>query len=185
MAEQEIDFLSGQQSKTGKKAKIVHFLKVGSIIVLILYCLLTAAVFSYWFYLNTQGRKAQQEISTKKQKIESLKDIESTQVFLKQRLTALDKFFTNQVKTDLPKILSFFESIKGEARLKQVNLTKEGEITISGGADNALILTDFLKKLEEDDRSKELFSTITLVSTDKQKTGNYLFSVLLEVKGNQ
>ncbi len=185
MAEQEIDFLSEQQSKTGKKAKIVHFLKVGSIIVLILYCLLTAAVFSYWFYLNTQGRKTQQEISIKKQKIESLKDVESVQTFLKQRLAALDKFFTNQAKTDLPEILDFFENIKDEARLKQVNLTKEGEITISGEADNALVLTDFLKKLEEEDQSKKLFSTITLVSSDKQKTGNYLFSILLEVKGKQ
>lgn len=185
MAKQEIDFLSGQQLKTGKKTKIAHFLKVGSIVVLILYCLLTAIVFSYWFYLNTQGRKTQQEINIKKQKIESLENIESTQIFLKQRLTALDKFFTNQVKTDLPKILSFFERVKGETRLKQINLTKEGEVTISGEASNALILTDFLKKLEEDDQSKELFSTITLVSTDKQKTGDYLFSILLEVKGKQ
>jgi len=184
MASQEIDFLSEKQSSASKKAKIIHFLKLGSIIVLIAYCLLTAAIFSYWFYLNSQGKKTEQEIASKKQRIESLSEVETTQIFLKQRLAALEKFFTNQNKTDLPLILSFLDYIKGDARLKQINLTKEGEITISGEADNSLILTGLLKKLEDYDQFKELFSQVTLLSADKQKTGNYLFSISLIVEEN-
>lgn len=178
---QEIDFLRGERPRLAKKLRFFRLLKVGSLVVLLAYCLIVGIIFSYWFYLNRQTAHTNQEISSKKQNISRLKDIESLQIVLKQRLSILERFFSSQKGPNFGSLLKYFDEISDEVALKELTLSKKGEVNLSGESPNAVVLGKFLDRLR-DEKSQDLFSKITLSSLERQDDGNYLFVLQLETK---
>lgn len=178
---QEIDFLKGQRIGKDVKTKFIHSLKVGSFVLILAYCLIVAAIFSYWLFLSRQIDKVNNEIAVKTKKIANLKEVESLQIVFKQRLSNLDKFFSAQKGPNFATLLSFIEQNSKEVKVKELKMA-EGKINFSGLAPNIFILENFLQDLKGESSAK-LFNKITLSSIDRQEDGSYLFNVLLEVKG--
>jgi len=176
----EIDFLKGQRGTTFSKTKLAHTLKVGSIMVLLAYLLVVAAVFSYWFFLERQGVDINREIAAKKTKIESLKEVESLQVVLKQRLSTLDKFFLAQKGTTVDDLLAYIGQVSSQIEIKELKIN-ENKVNLSGSATNILTLENFLQELKNEN-SSVLFSQVILSSLDRQEDGSYFFNLVLEVK---
>ncbi|MCX6725807.1 MAG: hypothetical protein NT052_00615 [Candidatus Shapirobacteria bacterium] len=178
---QEIDFLKGQRSEKEKRIKFLRSLKVGSIIFLIAFILVVGAIFSYRLYLNSQNEKIINESNLKRQKIESLKGLESLQVVLEQRLKALNQFFKEDKRPNFPKILAFFDKISQVVNIKDLNITSDGKMNISGESSDILTLTGFLENLESKE-AQEIFSQITVSSLDKKEKEGYLFVILFQIK---
>jgi hypothetical protein len=177
----EIDFLKGQQVGGAIKTKFLHSLKVGTLVLILAYCLASAAVFSYWLFLSNQTSKVNNEITVKKTKIAALKDVESLQVVLKQRLFSLDKFFSSKKgASNFNNLLAFINQISADITIRELKIA-EDKMDFTGLAPNMMVLENFLKDLKGDE-SSSLFSKITLSSIDRQEDGSYLFSVLLEIK---
>jgi hypothetical protein len=180
---QEIDFLKGQRSEREKRLKLLRSVKVGSIIILMAFVLVVGAVFSYWFYINSQNQKIVKENNIKKTKIETLKELESLQTVLKQRLLTMNKFFKEDKRPQFIKTLTFFSQIPQGIALKELSLTNgDNMVNISGDSTDILNLTAFLEKLESQE-SQDIFSEITVSSLNKkEKEGGYSFSLLLQTK---
>jgi len=177
---QEIDFLKGQRVGGEFKTKLFHSLKVGSLVLILAYCLVAAAVFSYWLFLSQQTAKINNEIAVKKTKIIRLKEVESLQLVLKQRLSSLDKFFSAKKGPSFKGLLAFIGQISTEIRVKELKIA-EDKMNFSGIAPNMATLEKFLQDLKSEE-SSALFSKITLSSVDRQEDGSYLFNILFEKK---
>jgi len=179
----EINFLAGQRASLEKKAEISRIAKMGSFIVLIAYLLIVGALFSYYFYLNNQIKKTDLQITQKESRITDLKEIESLQVLLKQRLSSLNKFFKNDKRPDFISFLSFFEDVPAGVKIKNLTVATAAELTVSGESSNVVVLGEFLDKFKEE-KASSLFSEVTLSTLDRQTTGAYLFVVSLKAKEN-
>jgi hypothetical protein len=177
----EIDFLKGQRVGEAFKIKFFHSLKVGSLVLILAYCLVVGVVFSYWLFLSRQAANISNQIAVKKTKIASLKEVESLQVVLKQRLSGLDKFSLAKKGPSFDTLLAFIGQISGEIKVKELKIA-EGKMSFSGSSPNMAILEKFLQDLKSD-QALTLFSKITLSSVDRQEDGSYFFNLLLETKG--
>ncbi len=177
----QIDFLKGYKTGSTKKTQFFHFLRVGSFLLILAYCLFVGVIFSYWLFLNRQASNVNLEITNKKQRIEKLKDVESLQVFLKQRLSNLEKFFSSSKDVDFGQILVQIDQIANEIKIKELKMS-EGKVNLSGEAPNNLVLEKFIENLKNGSPSLP-FSQIKLSSLDRQENGSYLFNLILETKG--
>ena len=176
----EIDFLKGQRGISLVKSNLFRSLKVGSIVVLLAYCLIIAAVFSYWFFLEKQSSDVNQQIAIQKTKVLSLEEIGSLQIVLKQRLSTLNKFFLSQKGQSFNNLLSYIGQISTQIKIKELKMAKD-KINLFSSSPNVPILESFLQELKNDE-SSALFSQITLSSLDRQEDGSYFFNLVLEVK---
>ena len=178
---QEIDFLKGQRIGGVLKTNFFHSLKVGTLVLILAYCLVSVAVFSYWLFLSNQMTKVNNEIAVKKTKITALKEVESLQVVLKQRLSSLDKFFsTKKGANNFNNLLAFISQTSSGITIKELKIVEE-KMNFTALAPNMTMLEKFLQDLKSDEASS-LFSRIILSSIDRQEDSSYLFSVLLEIK---
>ncbi|MBM3205378.1 hypothetical protein FJZ41_00800 [Candidatus Shapirobacteria bacterium] len=178
---EQIDFLHGERAAREKKARVLRLVKVGSILILLTYCLVVAAFFSYSFFLTTQAKSVNRQAEAKKAQIEALKDVESLQIILKQRLSSLEKYFAGQKGVDLPRLLDYFNQTTYALNLTELSLSTNGAVTLSGEAANPLVFGEFLEIINNES-SGELFSQITLSSLDRKEDGSYSFSMALQAK---
>lgn len=177
---QGVDFLRAEREEELAKAKARRPIKAGSIVFLIFYCLVIAATFSFWLILSQSSGQVKQEISLKKQRISSLKKTESLQALLKQRLSLLTKIVFEK-KSNYSEILLYFEENSSEGLvLDNFKLTDKGGVDISGAASNAVVLSDFLKNLINEQSEEVYFSEITLSSLSRSEGGDYKFSLMLK-----
>jgi len=179
---QEIDFLKGARGEREKRLKFLRMVKTLSILLLLVYCLVVAAFFSYSFYLTTSAKKTSREITLKKSKIEDLKEIETLQVVLKQRLSNLLKFFDEQKKADFIVLLDYFNNRTQNITIRELSLSPDGEVKFSGEASDIVALGQLLENLTSQE-SEDFFSSVVLSSLDKKENDvTYLFTILLQSK---
>lgn len=174
---QGINLLKPEKTKDERLVNLAHSLTVGSIVLLIFYCLFVAALFSFSIYLGQANEKIAQEIETKKHQITELKKVESLQLILKQRLSSLTELITKK-EVSYPQLLNQLdETLEAGITIKEISLTDAGVMTISGTASQATVLARFLDKLTG---KKIIFSTVVLTSISRQKDGSYLFNIDLK-----
>ncbi len=180
---QEIDFLKGTRGEREKRLKFLRMVKTFSILLLLVYCLIVAVFFSYSFYLTSSSRKTTREISLKKSKIESLKEIETLQIVLKQRLSSLLKFFEGQKTADFTALLDYFSKRTQQGiSIRDLSLSPDGKIKFSGEAVDVIALGQLLDNLTSKEAA-QIFSNVTLSSLDKKEDHiSYSFTILLESK---
>lgn len=181
---QGIDFLAAVQKKAPIKAQTSHWLRLGSIVLLVGYCLLVGAIFSYSVFLRAETEKVAEQISEKTEAINSFKKIETLQTILKERLAGLNKYFS-QEKTDFSQMLTYFEGIAaGGINFEQMNFNGEGEISLSGTAVNSLVLSRLLETLSEPGQT-DSFSQISLGSVSRRPEGIYNFNLIFSLNEKQ
>jgi len=180
MASKSIDLLQPEELLP-VKVKRSFFIKIGTIFLLVLYCLLVVAIFSFWLVVNRESQTIAQKIKIEEAKIVGLHQVESLQLLLKQRLSAL----TEVVEVDglEPKYwLGYLdELVPEEVALEEINWDAKGTIGASGISSNAVVLANFLEKLKgETDKGKVASST--LISATRKEEGAYSFGLEIIVK---
>lgn len=179
---QEIDFLRGTRGEREKRLKFLRLVKTFSLLLLLAYCLIVTAFFSYGFYLTTASKQIVRETALKKNKIEALKEVETLQIVLKQRLSNLLKFFDSQKNSDSPALLDYFSRITLGVSVKELSLSPDGKIKFSGETAEMTTLGQVLENLTGEE-SGQFFSSVVLSSLDKKEDGSsYLFTIFLEAK---
>ena len=179
---QEIDFLRGTRSEREKKARFLRMVKTFSILLLLVYCLVIAVFSSYGFYLTSASKQIARESALKKSKIESLKEIETLQIVLKQRLSSLVKFFDNQKTPNFTSLLDYFDQIAQDLNIRELSFSADGKIKFSGEASDVIAIGQLLENLTNEEATK-IFSSVILSNLDKnEKDVSYSFTILLESK---
>lgn len=170
-----IDFLESFEKKEPKK-EIAPLIKAATVVFLIFYCLFMGLIFFCLVYFQKEEKTIAFQINEKMKKIESLKKVEFLQTTLKQRLSALDKIFS-QKRPKYQQILSYLNQAKTEGvSLTKIEISQDGEIKLSGSALTSYFLSEFFENLT----SSESFSEITLSSLNRLKDGGYNFSLILK-----
>jgi len=179
---QEIDFLKTKRGASLKQLKQKRFLKTGSLVFLICYCLIAGGIFAFWLYLNQTNQQVEKQIAFQKQKVVQLEKIESLQILFKQRLSSLVKVFSQQ-PPDYEQIILFFNQIAFDGLVfNEFKLTNEGKMAVTGTAANAVLLSNFLEAFKKAPETQNYFSEISLDSTNRQSAGDYDFSLTLKTK---
>lgn len=155
---------------------LAHKLKVGSIVFLIFYCLVVLAVFSFSIYLQQATKATTQSIETKKQKINSLKKVESLQLIFKQRLSSLSGIMNDKKVSSLRLLEAAQQPSEPGVTIGKMSIPESELLIIGGTALNAPALGRFLDKLTSE---KSIFTTIVVSSAARQKNGSYLFNINL------
>lgn len=174
-----INLLITEKKFSAKKIQIIRLVKVGSVILLIFYCVVAVGTFSVWAYLQSESQKVQEELNLKKQRITALKKIESLQVVLKQRLSSLNQVL-GEKKFDYKGVLAYLEGLSSpEITLGGIDLSSDGKLSFSGTATNAFSLGDFIEKVSSEEG---IFSSVVLSSVSRKADAGYKFGLDVEVK---
>lgn len=174
-----IDFLKPLKKGDFKKTETLRLLRIGSIVLVIFYCLFVGATLSFWVYLQKESRDISSQIASKKERIEELRKIESLQTVLKQRLSSLNKVFSKK-RINYPQVLSYLKEVSLEdVSLKELDLSEGGEVSLTGSAPNASALSNFFERLSSASPLSP-FPEIILSSLSRRKDGSYNFSLTLK-----
>lgn len=174
---QGINFLKPKQATDLLFSYQAARLKVGSIILLIVYCLVTAATTAFSINLGQNQKRIASEIQVKKSRVEEMKKIESLQTILKQRLTSLVEFKKTDTLSYSKIIKAILEMTLSGVMINSATISEEGLVVLEGNAFSSSILKNFLDRLIAED---SMFSTVTLSSLVRQESGNYIFTVDLK-----
>lgn len=182
---QEIDFLKSRKQAGLKQLRQRRFLKIGSLIFLISYCLVAGGIFAFWLYLDQANQGVEKEITLKKEQIVELKSIESLQILLKQRLSLLTSLFSQKTPAYSQVFLSFEQmttAFDGLSLTEFGLLEDKKKMVVAGTAINAIVLGNFLEELKRSTEMEKHFAKISLNSMSRQAGGSYNFSLALDVK---
>lgn len=174
MVNQGIEFLQVERPET-KQEVLATKLKAASIVVLIVYALFLGGVFSTWFYLQKQEERVLEQIELKKNQVKELQEVESLQVVLKQKLSALSPILAKE-SLDYSQLLEAINGLAGESvSLSGFEMTEDGQIDFSGQAANAVQLADFLDNLIAQEGLG--FKKVILSSITRNIDGSYAFNI--------
>lgn len=180
MTNQSINLLQPEGVSPVEK-KRAFYLKVGTIFLIVFYCLIITATLSYGLVIRRESRIVADKIRLEKQKLADLQEVESFQFLLKQRLSSLEKV-VNLNKLEPKYWLSYLESLVPEGvSLGNTQWNSNGQIKLSGKAENALIFSAFLDNLKEAADKQKIVKSV-LDSASRQRGGTYLFSLMILVK---
>ncbi len=175
-----IDFLKAQKSAEIYKVRAFWLLKIGSVVLLIAYCVLASATFSYWIYLGTESKNIAKQIEAKKQKIEQLRKVELLQVMFKERLTLLHELLSKK-RANYPQIITYIkDSSPAGFTIRTLEISEEGEIKITGFAPDVQIASKFLDNLISSN-SDVSFEKAILSSASRSIDGVYTLNLLLRI----
>jgi len=175
-----INLLQTKEKISEREIRLRRFLQVGSSLLLVFYITIVGALFSFRLIQDRESRLVGEKINRTESVIKSLKKTESLQITLKERLKALAALF-KEGEIDYKDILVFLEDLTPTGvAFESIGFNKEGEIDITGSAENSLVLGEFLTNLAEP--GKEL-KNIVLSSLRLVPEGKYEFNLklLLEV----
>jgi len=180
MVDKSINLLQPDQISLGEK-KRTHLLKLGTIFLIVFYCLGVLAIFSFGLVVQREHQLVQEKINLQKTKLTSLEKTESIQFLFKQRLSSLFKI----VKADRPMAeewLNYFDSFANEGlSLEGVSWLPTGQVSLSGMAGNALYLSDFLENLKKATAEGKIAQSV-LASATRHAEGTYDFSLEINIK---
>lgn len=172
----EINLLVSKKKRSFREGQLVRLVKVSSVLLLILYFLVSLGVFSFWLYIREESQKLSQEMTSKREKIAALEKIESLQILLKQRLSSL-KTISDEGFLDYKGFLVYLAQFSSaEIAFKDITISQDGNLSLSGEAINALTLADFLDQISGE-KGRNLFERIVLSSISRQENGSYSFGL--------
>jgi hypothetical protein len=178
---EEINLLAVTE-KPGKKSGYQLLARQLTIALMVFYILATSGVFSFYFFLSRKERQLTTEIEAKEKRISELAKIESLQLAVGKRLSALVKIFDKEKgKIGIPVSLGRLEQSTAEkASLESFQVGNFGNsVILSGSAANINDLIQFFERLTEPDGAENGFDSI-LVSDLRKTDRGYDFKLNLE-----
>ena len=142
-----------------------------AVVILVIYVIFIAGLFSFSFYISTQEKRIKKEESQLGVKVQALAKRESLAVTLKTRVEAASQILKNRLshKELLARIEKF--ALPGVA-LTEVQI-KSGQTIFSGTVQNVQILGDFFDAFQKTESSWLL---VEMTSLSRRIDGIYDFS---------
>lgn len=180
MVDKSIDLLQPDKLLPIEKRR-TFLIRVGAIIIIVFYCLLVVALFSFGLVVVRESQVVANKIESEKAKLSELQEVESLQLLLKQRLSSLAKVV--EAGGLEPKYwLNYLDNlVPEEIAIENSDWSTEGKVELSGIASNAVVLADFLDTLKQK-TDEEKIAKSTLVSATRQIEGVYSFTLEILIK---
>ncbi len=183
MAQKSIDLLQPDKISLVEE-KRSFYLKLGTIFLVIIYCLVVVVIFSFGLLVRWEYQIVTKGVEQTIIKLNDLREVESLQMLLKQRLSYSMEIVTRE-RLDPKYWLKYIDSLVPEGvALEEVQWSYGGLVNLSGMAGNALYLSDFLNNIKEA-ADEEKFSQGTLVSATRHPEGTYTFNLEVLIKGDE
>lgn len=180
MVDKSIDLLQPDELSSVEKRR-VFYIRIGTIFLIVFYCLVVVAIFAFGLVVLRESQIVADKIELEKTRLGNLHEVESLQLFFKQRLSSLAEV----VETDgaKPKYwLNYLDSLTPEGiAIEGTEWKDDGKVELSGIAGNAVVLADFLNTLKQETDKEKIVSS-TLVSATRQIEGVYDFSLEILVQ---
>ena len=176
----DINFLKDRLVKLRKKAHRLFLIKTWSLIVLLSYALAVFAVFSYHLLTNKGNQSLNQKIQEQERLIESLRSIESKQLYLSLKTKSLTKIISSQRKNQ-EIVETILHLLPEGASVEGFGIEGEGEVNLSCSCPNLKILKIFLSNLygEEEDGFLRV-KQVKVAGIDYGFENPYQFSAVLQ-----
>lgn len=180
MVDKTIDLLQPDELSSLEKRR-VFFVRIGTIFLIVFYCLVVVAVFSFGLVTLRESQVVADKIALEKAKLSALQEVESLQLLLKQRLSSLVKVV--EVDGLEPKYwLNYLDGLVPEGiAIENSAWSADGKVELSGIAGNAVIMADFLERLKQATDEEKIASS-TLVMATRKTEGVYSFSLEILVQ---
>ncbi len=177
----EINLIESYLKKPKIGAEIKRQTRVIVLVFLLAYCLVTAAVFSYWFVLKNKSESLVKKSQAQEVKIKEYQKVESLHVLVKQRLAALVPLFDKE-PVDTTRVLNRLEELLPPGvTVKDIGFDGLDEFKISGEAESVVAFVDFLNRLQNLEKD-DYFKGVELTSAVRAENRRYSFDVVLNVQ---
>lgn len=176
----EVNLFESYLKTPDKKALIGQSLKIGAVVMLAAYCIVASGIFSYWLILKQKDNSLTRKIEDQRQQIASLKAVESLHLLIKERLKILGSVELAD-RVDFSLLLAEIEKVRVPGMtIADFEAGADGKLVLNGEAQDAVVLAEFLEKLERMGQSrKEGFIEVSEASRSKE--GLYNFSITSNV----
>ncbi len=144
----DINFFKDSLVKLRKKARRLFLIKTWSLITLASYGLVISAVFSYHLLTNRGNQNLNEKIKQQEALIESLRSIESKQVYLTLKTKSLTQIINSQRKNQ-EIVKTILHLLPEGTAVDGFNIEEDGKVNLSGSCLNFKILKNFLANLYE------------------------------------
>jgi len=172
-----INLIPKQPSDNKQVAQITKFLKIGSILTLILLAVVGGAVLSVSFYFSNQLQEEAGLQKSLKTEIENLESVETVMLLMKDRAQKAQTIL--QSRNTESKYLVFkniVQDLSGDVALEEIKLDETQiafEISASNSQELSKLLTDALSQVEDG-------QTLTLVEVDYSYFTDYSSNFVLQ-----
>ncbi len=176
----DVNLIQVEKPVLTEELNFIRKTRVFSFVFLILYCLAIAGVFSYWSLLKSSQENTAKKIQLSEQKIANYKQTESLYAFVKRNLSALIPVFASHEVDFEQTLLSFKSLVPTGVLFNKVIFSDEGSLVISGTAENAFVLSNFLETLSDPDKTN--FADDIELSSVGKGTDIYSFELKINAK---
>lgn len=145
--DKNINFFQDKAIAFKKEFRQLFFLKIASLIFLVVYLLIIIATFSYSFILKKKQNILAGKIKKTKNQIDSFRSIETKQVYLKSKIKSLNNILAD--KQESQKITEAIFSLLSEGiNINSFAVTKDGQVSFNGQSSDFQKMKKFFSKLE-------------------------------------
>ena len=179
-----INFLKERVVLLKKRSRRLFFIRSWSLGLLTFYGVLVFGAFSYNFLLKKQKQVYKEKIAREEKIIESLRPIETKQVYLASKVESLSQILTS--KRQHQKIVeSLFLILPEGIAVSNFHISEDGIVKFSGTCSSLKALKGFLDILETKGKASEMaikYAQVGSVNYGFKKEYNFSVSVLFYLK---
>lgn len=125
--ESKVDFFREYRSEIKKREKKRFLVQVSSIVILSIYFVVVLVIISSLVYLKNQEKKLKENTKNTESEIESLRPIETKQVYLSEKIGSLEQIFAKR-KEHQKIAKSFFALLPPGIAVTGFTINEEGQI---------------------------------------------------------
>ena len=173
-----INFLRSQREKIRQKAQRLFYLQITAIAFLVIYALIVAGTFSYYFILTKESQNLDQKITLQKTRVGSNINVETRQFFLKRKVQDLEEIFKT-ARNHQTTVEGFFTLLGEGIEVKGFSLSEEGQISLNGYAIDFLSLKNFLENIKRAKLGEQKIYTATVNKVSLSEKPGFSFSITL------
>lgn len=153
--EKNINFLRDRIALWKKKARRLFLTRTLSVGLLVIYGILVLGVFSYNLILKKQSQILKEKMQREEKVIESLRPIETKQIYLASKVESLSGVLTSKRKHQEIVDSLFFVLPEGIS-VSNFQISEDGTVSFSGTCSELRVLKIFLDILEAEDGISEV-----------------------------
>lgn len=188
----EINLISKRISAIRARERLQWLIRVGSIIALVVFVVISSSVLSYFYFLKRKTETLDNKISQAEAQVKSLQEKETKVIYLNRKLTTLASILKLQA-TGQKQVEAVFALIPEGVSITGFNISEEQAIEISGEARDFSSLEKLFNNVIEGakETSGDLrvgnasVESIEQGGTDKEKEEGYSFKIIISFNGTK
>lgn len=180
----DINLYTRKIKRINKKQKLVVLLTRSFLVWLIFLGVVMITISTYSLVVNKKNLKIDGQIKQTKQKIESLSEIESKQVYLTSKLSSFEELIKSQEAHNAV-TETVFSLIPDGTSIKGFQVETDGDITLSGSVPDYLTLDELFERVRNSENYKLGITKarVNKISLNKDNSLSFEMTITLSLKG--